>query len=82
MKKYHDHGGPHPHYVGCEGCRAERSCNCCGREMDRVAWGMRCTNGRCSQCHVHVCTAGGSTNPGHGAGKPEKAHEQRERMNA
>lgn len=82
MKNYSDHGGAFPHYTGCEGCRAERRCNCCGIEMDRAARGMRCTNGRCCQCHAGVCTPGGETSPGHGAGRPEKAHEQHARMSA
>ena len=80
--KYSDHDGPHPHYIGCEGCRKERRCNCCGRQaMDGFTWNERCTNGRCRECHSSVCTPGGNVSAGHGAGTAKRAHEQHAKVN-
>lgn len=58
----------YPHGVSCPECRRERRCNHCGAET-----GYPCTNGRCSACHLDVCTPGGITTPGHGSGLPPGA---------
>ena len=60
----------HPHAGGCDGCREARICNACG---DPITTANRCTNGRCHDCHVGICTPGGETYPGHGYGTPERA---------
>jgi hypothetical protein len=57
-----------PHPVACEQCRVLGLCNCCGRAAPTST---RCTNGHCVHCHQTVCTPGGITSPGHGAGLPE-----------
>lgn len=58
-----------PHPGGCDDCRVERQCNCCGVAITATT---RCTNGRCHNCHVHVCTPGGTVAPGHGYGTREE----------
>lgn len=57
----------YPHPGGCEECRDRRVCNVCGRPE------RHCTNGRCRECHDHVCTAQGDVAPGHGFGSREVA---------
>lgn len=54
-----------PHAPACEECRESQRCNVCGSKITRST---RCTNGRCPKCHAGVCTAGGTTHPGHGFG--------------
>lgn len=55
----------YPHSPGCSGCRAALACNYCGAPVQRRD---RCTNGRCTRCHSHVCTPGGAYEPEHGSG--------------
>lgn len=66
----------YPHEGNCHGCSMEARCNYCGRRFSDpefvVTWA--CTNGRCSDCHRTVCTAGGSTSPGHAYGKVGGGH--------
>lgn len=71
-KEWNRHGEAYPHVGGCEGCHAERVCNVCGADTRKDRG--RCTNGRCTTCHVAVCTAGGDTSPGHGYGSVGQAH--------
>lgn len=57
----------YPHEGGCEECRERRVCNVCGGPE------RHCTNGRCRDCHNHVCTEGGDVAPGHALGTREDA---------
>lgn len=64
---------PYPHQGGCEACRDTRVCNYCGGSLNP----LRCTNGRCGNCHTDICTAGGSTERGHGFGQQGEPWQER-----
>lgn len=58
---------PMPHVGNCSGCRTERQCNVCGSLVGLMGG---CTNGRCLNCHIKICT---NIGVGHGYGDPTKA---------
>lgn len=62
--------GPFPHRGGCSGCQNLHVCSVCGHPAPAET---RCTNGRCLDCHVAVCTPGGAVSSGHGFGSQEAA---------
>jgi hypothetical protein len=66
----HHRQQPFPHEGGCVRCREVMLCNVCGNILR--AW-ESCTNGRCEPCHLNVCGAGGSSDPGHGFGPRSRA---------
>lgn len=62
---------PYPHQGACPECRKASRCNYCGKTK---SFRDGCTNGRCSTCHMGVCTGGGVHGPGHGFGQQGGAH--------
>jgi hypothetical protein len=60
-----------------------RVCNVCAHPVHRIFGERRmnngkmtrdrCTNGRCIDCCIDVCTDGGSVDPGHAYGSQESA---------
>ena len=55
-----------PHQGACGSCASEKPCNYCGMSTARR---LRCTNGRCENCHATICTPGGATSEGHAFGQ-------------